>query len=281
MGRRTRRRGAGPGRGIAAAALLWLAAGGTACAGRFGPEPSAPAPATDLTISVPDVIRWEEDGPRRISVHIVNATEHPAAVAGEQGIAVEVHRSAPAPSCRAGEDPPAAPRRFEALAPGEARTVSLDLSEACRALPPGEYWYELRYPVSPPRGAEGTVRVVAGRIQIAPRGQAVDVPARRREIAPPGPGDPTAAPLPAPPGGPVTPPPLVDRGGAVAPAHPEAVQACVARELSRRGLNAYGDPAATTYPAGPPVAEEDRIEHVLDRHPDVATACRVRPGPAG
>lgn len=54
--------------------------------------------------------------------------------------------------------------------------------------------------------------------------------------------------------------------------YPAAFQACVDRELSRRGLNAFGDAPGT--PA-PEVA--DRFEHVTRSHPDIATVCGSAP----
>jgi hypothetical protein len=47
-----------------------------------------------------------------------------------------------------------------------------------------------------------------------------------------------------------------------------AFHACVDRELSRRGLNAFGDPPGTA-------AREvdDRYEYVTRRYPDIGTVC--------
>lgn len=49
---------------------------------------------------------------------------------------------------------------------------------------------------------------------------------------------------------------------------PAAFQACVDRELSRRGLNSFGDPPGT-----PPRDVGDRHEYVTKRYPDIRTAC--------
>jgi peptidoglycan hydrolase-like protein with peptidoglycan-binding domain len=51
-----------------------------------------------------------------------------------------------------------------------------------------------------------------------------------------------------------------------------AFQACVDRELSRRGLNAYGDPPGT-----PPRDADDRYEFVMQRYPDIGTVCTTTP----
>lgn len=61
-------------------------------------------------------------------------------------------------------------------------------------------------------------------------------------------------------------------------------RACVERELSERGLNAYGDPPGTIYAGGTPLFDEktrrreDRLDHVLARVPAIAEACPASPG---
>lgn len=61
-------------------------------------------------------------------------------------------------------------------------------------------------------------------------------------------------------------------------------RACVERELSDRGLNAYGDPPGTVYTGGTPLFDEktgrreDRLDHVLARVPAIAAACPATPG---
>ena len=64
-------------------------------------------------------------------------------------------------------------------------------------------------------------------------------------------------------------------------APPDAGSSCVDQELSRRGLNQYGDPPETIYAGGTPLFDEktgrtrDRIDHVLTRHPEIAKVCPV------
>lgn len=54
---------------------------------------------------------------------------------------------------------------------------------------------------------------------------------------------------------------------------------CMDLELQRRGLNEYGDPFGTTYPAGSPLVNavtgttEDRYDYVTRRLPDIGTRC--------
>ena len=60
--------------------------------------------------------------------------------------------------------------------------------------------------------------------------------------------------------------------GANRQTHPGAFQACVDRELSRRGLNAYGDPPGT-----PAREVDDRYEYVTERYRDIGTICSRNP----
>ena len=63
------------------------------------------------------------------------------------------------------------------------------------------------------------------------------------------------------------------------PPAPAQQQSCLDRELSKRGLNQFGDPPATMYPGGTPLFDEatgrrtDREAYVFTRHPDIAKAC--------
>ena len=63
-----------------------------------------------------------------------------------------------------------------------------------------------------------------------------------------------------------------------APAPPPP-QSCLDAELSRRGLNQFGDPPDTMYPGGTPLFDErtgkrtERDAYVFAKHPDIAKAC--------
>jgi hypothetical protein len=58
-----------------------------------------------------------------------------------------------------------------------------------------------------------------------------------------------------------------------------AAQSCLDQELSRRGLNPYGDPPDTMYAGGTPLFDEktgralDRTAYVYARHPEIARSC--------
>ena len=55
----------------------------------------------------------------------------------------------------------------------------------------------------------------------------------------------------------------------------DVFRACVDRELSARGLNAYGDPGGTTYPGGPPAPEGGRVLYVAGRIEEIRLACSL------
>jgi hypothetical protein len=62
---------------------------------------------------------------------------------------------------------------------------------------------------------------------------------------------------------------------------------CIDLELARRGLNEWGDPLGTIYPAGSPayklVARNalNRYAFVLQQHGDIGTVCSVLPEAEG
>ena len=63
---------------------------------------------------------------------------------------------------------------------------------------------------------------------------------------------------------------------AAIPVSPEAVRACVDRELAARSLNAYGDPEGTRYEGDkPPVEEGGRILYVAGRNGEIRAACKI------
>jgi hypothetical protein len=152
------------------------------------------------------------------------------------------------------------------LSPGERREVTVTL-EGC-ALAPGEYRYEASY--APPGGGpeDGPRRLgpERGRVVVRPAASDVGLPASREAVSPPGHAEP-----------PVPPQPNPHLARPIAPT-PQSL-ACVDRELARRGLNAFGDPAATVYPDGPPAfgSDVERERMILERYPDLGTLCRDPP----
>jgi hypothetical protein len=185
--------------------------------------------------------------------------------------------------------------------------VSVDVWPYCRNLLPGLYRYEAVYVANPSNSTDnivwtGTLGPQGGRIVIG-EGLSTDEAALAAALAKPAPQERTAVPAvqeqpaQAEPAGaaqpaavqpagteqPVEKPVVAETPAAVekpaAPAkpsvNPEAVRACVDRELSARGLNAYGDPQGTKYEAGPPVDEGGRILYVASRKAEIRVACRI------
>ena len=66
-------------------------------------------------------------------------------------------------------------------------------------------------------------------------------------------------------------------------APPQMPESCLDRELSKRGLNSFGDPPDTAYAGGTPLFDEksgrslDRTAYVYARHPEIARACDAGP----
>ncbi len=55
---------------------------------------------------------------------------------------------------------------------------------------------------------------------------------------------------------------------------------CLDRELARRGLNAYGDPAGTRYPPGrTPPASAKSWSAIVAKHPEIGAVCFYPPPP--
>lgn len=59
---------------------------------------------------------------------------------------------------------------------------------------------------------------------------------------------------------------------------------CIDTQLSRRGLNEFGDPLGTTYVSGSPLVDAvtgevmDRHAYVMRHRPDIASTCSRAPG---
>lgn len=77
-----------------------------------------------------------------------------------------------------------------------------------------------------------------------------------------------------------SPPPAIEPAPPAAPPSADLQEeTCLNAWLSRRGLNAYGDPPGRMYPGGTPLFDErtgarvDRREYVYGRHPDAKQDC--------
>lgn len=252
---------------LALAALVPLAG----CAGRFGGAPSASEPR--LRLEAADV-RWPAGGPNEIALAIENSGGSPVSIAAptSAGARVDVLRDGD-PICRWEGPPPDRAAPVVELGPGERRVVVVRL-EGCDA-PGGDYRYQASYELPGARGADWSGRLgpEVGRLVVERSGATVEVPASRRSVEAPEHADaPVAAPHPSPS---VRPGPVVP--GVAPPPTGPAEMACVDRELARLGLNAFGDPAGTVYPRGPPqlASEVERTQAILERYPDIRTICGV------
>jgi hypothetical protein len=196
----------------------------------------------------------------------------------EQAAVVVFDAAGREPLCRKEAEPAPPGLPLVELAERERRALVVRL-ESCH-LAPGAYRYEAAYVIPDVPGARwaGRLGPEHGRIVVQRSTAVIDRPASRAAVSPPGPGGTGSGRTPEP-DVEVTPAPANPhlRPG-VSPLGPSSLS-CVDRELARRGMNAWGDPAATIYPEGPPTLSSDveRQMMILERYPDIATLCRVPP----
>lgn len=234
------------------------------CAHRFGA-----APGPELQLSIPRDVRWEQGTPRELPVVLENGGARPLGIPelSPAHIYVAVFPEAGRiPVCiKEAEHGVSEAGRTSELRPGEERRVIVRLPGCDVA--PGTYRYEAWY--HPPAGDEGArIGPEIGRIVMRASTE-VDVPVSSRNVSPPGSAEPPTTPA--------APPNPHFRPGA--PTFGPQAGACIDRELGDRGLNAYGDPAGTMYPDGPPTLSSDveRQRMIFERYPELATACSVVP----
>lgn len=259
------------GRAAVVAGVLLAGVATLACAGRFG-RTGPP----DLRLSTSPDVRWETGGSHELAAILENAGGAPLSLPPPSPAHARVaifEAGGAAPVCRHEPDPAAAPAGVVDLAAHERRALVVRI-DGCD-LAPGEYRYEAWYLVPEIPGVRGAERVgpERGRILVQRAGAVVEQPASRRSVSPPEHAD-----VPAP----ATPAPAAPANPHFRPEAPPlgmASLSCVDRELARRGLNAWGDPAATVYPEGPPTLASDveRMKMIFERYPDVETLCRIPP----
>jgi hypothetical protein len=237
-----------------------------ACSQRFGP-PRAP----ELRLSTNPDVRWETDGPHDLAVILENTGAVPTALPEPSPAYASVVVFDPADAgsiCRKDAAQVAESPELVDLAGRERRALVVRL-DTCEIVP-GEYRYEASYVIPEVPGSRWSGRLGPehGRIVVQSSGALIDWPASRSAVSPPGHADAPGPPAPANP----------HFRRAVPPLGPASL-ACVDRELAGRGLNAWGDPAATVYPEGPPTlaSEVERQKMVLERYPEIANSCRIPP----
>lgn len=148
---------AGPRAGATAAFAVALAVA-LGCAGGAPKRREPPEPA--LRIWTPGIVRWS--GPRReVVLEVENGTQRTVRLEAPEPRRARAIVFAGAEDdrvCGQEADDTAPAREVVALGPGEAREVRIDLGDACRRLPPGEYRLELGYE-APAAGPGPAVRL--------------------------------------------------------------------------------------------------------------------------
>jgi len=136
---------------IAVIALVSGAALGGGCSMRSasrGASPGAEQPERGIRVWVTPVVRWDTPA-RVVNVAIENLTDRTIVIAKPDAANVRVDVFARGDSSRlCGVEPvaaPASPAERVELAPGDRVAVRVDLTEACGAVPPGEYRFEVAY----------------------------------------------------------------------------------------------------------------------------------------
>lgn len=236
------------------------------------------APGSPVRLDAPDAIGWEPGGPFPLELTIHNASGHRLVLAQPRPEAVQVklfRTSDGALACRTPSPSRTTAEGWDAkpVLASQALRVKVDLWPTCPNLREGVYRYELTYVANPAAASEavftGTLGPRSGKIAVG-TGLSSDEPGLAAALAQPAARQPAGA-------SPSSPP------AAVAPSAPsppvrsaESIRACIDRELTARGLNAYGDPQDTAYPDGPPADGGGRALYVAGRNPGIRAACHVQ-----
>lgn len=232
-------------------------------------------------------VGWEPGGPFMLDLTVYNATGHRIMLVQpvKESLQVKVFRASDGKlMCKT---PSPTHKTFEGWFAKDVQTSSglrlqVDVWPYCRQLPQGIYRYEAVFVANPATGMSnisftGTLGPQGGRIAVsagvsndetalAAALAAADAERPAAEGAAEGPAEGVAAEQPV----------AEAPEKAAAPDSPEAVRACVDRELAARGLNAYGDPQGTRYDDRPPVDEGGRVLYVASRSAEIRVACRIR-----
>ncbi len=278
----------------AAQSLAALVVITSACATTSFQEPTG-GPEAVVQLQVPEVLAWEPEGPFDVKLDIVNYTSmilmavEPRVEASD----VTVYRADGSVVCRT---PRAVEKTYEkwavkGLQPGQHWQVKRDLKANCQSLEPGLYRYEVNYRLNyaealrslltgflGPQGGKILVKEGATYMKYEDLVAAVDnpdavetaaaaVPAAAAPAAGAEPAATSSSPA-------ATVQPEVAAASEPIPSASE-IRACVDKELSDRGLNAYGDPKGTTYDGNPPTDEYGRVLYVASRNPGIRRACKI------
>jgi hypothetical protein len=258
-------------------------------------------PESPVRLDTTEAVGWEPDGPFNLDFVVYNATGHRIDLVQpkKEALQVVVYRASDGKlACKTPQ-----PTRQQAegwdvksIRNAAGMKVSVDVWPYCASLPEGVYRYEATFVAnSGNSGAPftGLIGPQGGRIAIqkgisrdeaalaALLAESAVHPAPSAEPAPaataPQAADQAASAGPAA-AQPDASPPAVQQPAAPAAqpvANPEAIRACVDRELAARSLNAYGDPQGTRYEDHPPVDEGGRILYVASRNAAIRAVCRI------
>lgn len=261
-------------------------------------------PDSAVRLDTQAAVGWEPGGPFNLELVVYNATGYRMMLVDPNKEALQVKVFRLSDGALACKTPNPTHKQYEGWWARPVRAASglklnVDIWPYCRDLPPGLYRYEALYVANPATGVAnnvwtGTIGPQGGRIAIG-EGLSGDEAALAATLAAAKPGqEPPRAVVPAPsatgaqeqlaagagqPGAAPAPekPAVVEKPATPLPppASPEAIRACVDRELGARGLNAYGDPQGTKYDERPPVDEGGRVLYVASRNADIRVACRI------
>jgi hypothetical protein len=180
-------------RSLAAVGLAGLALAG-GCSLSMGGS-GAPAREAELRLWIPPVVHWEAGGSRHVDLAIENGSTRTLVLAEPDPAYARVAVFPGGDNLRVcgvePRSPPPGARSRTEIPPGGSVAVRVDLGEACRDVPPGEYRFEVDYRSPPVEGAKtfsGTFATRYGELVVEgrPVGAQADRPvAPRAGRAPP------------------------------------------------------------------------------------------------
>jgi hypothetical protein len=203
--------------------------------------------AASVRLDTPGKVGWEPTGPFRIEAKVLNAAGRPLNLVQPESKAAQVKVFRASDGTLACQTSSPTYEAYEgsslkSLGASKSFELVIDLGPYCSRLTPGLYRYEMVYVANRANSSAPFWSGVVG-----PQGGDIEI----------GPG-----------AGPPKPTP-------VATIDVDTIRVCVDRELTARGLNAYGDADGTVYEDHPPAEEGGRIFYVAARNPEIRAACGI------
>jgi len=292
---------------------IWTLAAAVALTLACTPNQLDGGPDSAVRLDTQAAVGWEPGGPYNLQLVVYNATGYRMLMVDPNKEALQVKIFRLSDGQLACKTPSPTHKQYEgwfvkAVRAAAGLKLDVDVWPYCRNLLPGVYRYEAVYLANPAVGSNnnvwtGTLGPQGGRIAIG-FGLSSDEAALAATLANPAVAvqeQPVSAAPTAPVPAEATQPAAAEAEGAAPaaekpaeaaptaaaekpaavakpappPASPEAIRACVDRELAARGLNAYGDPQGTRYEDRPPVDEGGRILYVASRSAEIRVACKI------